>query len=116
MKVTLVNKQGLFKECSIGKNFWCLIFGPLVPLFRGDFLVALAYFLSSSFVTLVLETVNQEDGLLFILLELCFQIVIAIYFVINLNTLHIKRLIKKGYVPAKEEDKNILIENKIILN
>lgn len=47
MKVTLVHPSGVRKKVKVGFSWTMLFFGPLVPIFRGDFAGAIRIFLLS---------------------------------------------------------------------
>lgn len=105
MQVTLVNESGLYKKLDTGENFLCLIFGGLVPLFKGDFKIASLYFL----IVIGAEILFGELSALVIVLGL------SIYLLFTYNNMRIRNFMKKGYKPATDEDKEILIKSRIML-
>lgn len=102
--IVLVNNAGLYKKCDLGTNLWCLLFGGFVPLFKGDFKISLIYF-----IPVILSNTFFNEMSAFIVVA-----GFTIFFIFNYNKMRIKNLLKKGYYPATEDDKQILIKEKII--
>jgi hypothetical protein len=94
MKIKLKQQTtGLVKEVKVGFSWTSLFFGILVPLIRGDWKWTIIYF----FVT------PATFGL--------FWVIFPFFY----NKSYLKGLIEsKGYVPADDIAKNILVQNGII--
>lgn len=88
MKINLI-KNGLTKRCSTGYSWTSLFFGCFVPMFRGDVK------------GLIIQTI-----LAVLTCGACWLITPFVY-----NTIYIKRLIEKGYVPADEKSLSYLEKN-----
>lgn len=94
MNVRLKNDIGVVKECKVGFSWTTLFFGLFVPLLRGDF--------KWTCIMLVLA---------FITCGLSWLVVPFIY-----NKRYIISLCEKGYKPASETDRSILVGKGIIAN
>ena len=92
MKVNLKNQAGVVKNCKVGFSWTMLFFGLFVPLTRGD--------LKWTILSLIISLVTFGLGWL---------VMPFVY-----NKLYIKGLLESGYLPATDEDKNILAEKSII--
>jgi len=94
-KITLKNDVGVIKEVPVGFSWTMFFFGPLVPLFRGDIKWTIIYLLVV-LVTLPLYGVG------------C----IVLPFIYNKQ--YLLGLFERGYKPADEEARKVLIEKGII--
>ena len=101
MKVALKNRTGLVKEVKVGFSWTTFFFGFLVPLLRGDFKWAAIIFL----VEVVVGSVTSGFG----------ATIIGIIFAFKYNSLYIKELVMKGYMPESEEARMVLSANGIII-
>lgn len=86
-KISLINKDGLLKNCPIGFSFKTLLFGFFIPLARGD----LKWF----FVILIFDL--TVVGLLS-----------HIVFAVKYNKLYIQENLEKGYKPSDKKTVEIL--------
>lgn len=94
-KITLKNDVGVIKEVPVGFSWTMFFFGPLVPLFRGDIKWTIIYLLVV-LVTLPLYGIG------------C----IVLPFIYNKQ--YLLGLFERGYKPADEESRKILIAKGII--
>ena len=94
-KITLKNDVGVVKRVPVGFSWTMLFFGPLVPLFRGDIKWTIIYLLVV-LVTLPLYGIG------------C----IVLPFIYNKQ--YLLGLFERGYKPADEESRKILIAKGII--
>lgn len=92
MKLRLKNDAGVVKECKAGFSWTTLFFGLFVPLLRGDF--------KWSIIMLLLAIIT---------FGISWLVVPFIY-----NKKYIISLLEKGYKPATETDRSILINKGII--
>ena len=87
MIVRLKNDIGMVKEAKIGFSFTTFFFGPFVPALRGDWkyagIMLVCAIITSGISTLVFPFVY--------------------------NKLYIKELLMKGFLPASDTDRNILV-------
>ena len=94
MIVRLKNDIGMVKEAKIGFSFTTFFFGPFVPALRGDWksagLLLVGAIITSGISTLVFPFVY--------------------------NKLYIKELLMKGFLPASDNDRNILVEKGFIVS
>ena len=86
MQINLKKDNGALKAAPWGFSVTTFFFGPFVPLFRGDFL----YFI------------------LMLIAMFCTWGISGLIFPFFYNKLYVKRLIKKGYMPADEFSEGIL--------
>jgi len=93
--ITLKNDVGVVRKVPIGFSWTMLFFGPLVPLFRGDIKWTIL-FLLVVFVTLPFYGVG-------------WLILPFIY-----NKRYVIGLFERGYKPADEESRKILVAKGII--
>lgn len=93
MHVSLRNDIGMIKECKIGFSWTNLFFGFFCPLFRADWKYLLIMIL--------------VDCLTFGFSSLIFP-----FFY---NKLYINELLSKGYYPASETDREILVNKGFLL-
>lgn len=96
MIVKLKNEAGLVKKVPVGFSWTMLIFGPFVPLFRGD-LKWTILFLSAVIFTLPFY------GLGWFVLPFIY------------NKRYIMSLLERGYKPMDEESRILLANKGIIL-
>ena len=92
MIVRLKNDIGMVKEVKVGFSWTNFFFGPFVPALRGDWKYA---------------------GIMVI----CAMItagISSLVFPFAYNKLYIKDLLMKGFLPASENDRNILIQKGLI--
>lgn len=88
MKIQLRNQNSnLVKKAKVGFSWTTLFFGVFVPLFRGDVLWCIA-----------------SIGLSIVTFGLFWLIFPFIY-----NRIYIKNLLEKGYLPANDDTRNILL-------
>ncbi len=91
MVVNLINDAGVIKKAPVGFSWTMLLFGPFVPLFRGD----------------------VKWTILHLLLLLLFGIGwIILPFIYNKR--YIINLLERGYKPADEESRVALVNKGII--
>ncbi|MFC0525996.1 DUF2628 domain-containing protein [Pontibacillus salicampi] len=102
MKVTLTNDGGITKRVKCGFSWTTLLFGFFPALFRGDLKWAAIMFITAA----VLGSFTFGIG----------GIIADIVFAFIYNKIHIKELIEKGYHPADEESRRMLVEQEIISN
>lgn len=95
MLVNLENDVGVIKKVPVGFSWTMLLFGPLVPLFRGD-LKWMVLFLLAVVFTLPLY------GIGWVILPFIY------------NKRYILNLLERGYKPADEESRTILVRSRII--
>ncbi len=95
MLVNLENDVGVIKKVPVGFSWTMLLFGPLVPLFRGDFKWMVLFLLAVVF-TLPLY------GIGWVILPFIY------------NKRYILNLLERGYKPADEESRTILVSKGII--
>jgi len=95
MLVNLENDVGVIKKVPVGFSWTMLLFGPLVPLFRGD-LKWMVLFLLAVVFTLPLY------GIGWVILPFIY------------NKRYILNLLERGYKPADEESRTILVSKGII--
>lgn len=95
MMVNLKNDAGVMKKAPVGFSWTMLLFGPFVPLFRGDIKWTILYLLVV-FVTLPLYGIG-------------WLILPFIY-----NKRYIINLLERGYKPADEEARIALVRRGII--
>lgn len=88
MKVNLKNQNGMIKQCKVGFSWTTLFFGLFVPLFRGDWKWFLIFIIASC-------------------LTFCIS---NIVFCFIYNKIYINSLLEKGYAPASEADRAILVQ------
>lgn len=87
MRIRLKNDIGMVKECKVGFSWTTFFFGLFPALFRGDWKWALIQFLCA-IITFGISS-----------LVFCF-----IY-----NKIYINGLLEKGFKPASDVDKDILV-------
>lgn len=94
MKANLINhSNGRMKEVKVGFSWTTFFFGFFVPLFRGDIKWAAIMFVA----TLIVGGVTGGVGSFFIGMLFCFMY----------NKFYTKDMLKKGFVPASEVDRDI---------
>ena len=94
VKVTLKNdKTGIVKEVPVGYSWITLAVGFFLPIYRGDIKWFVFYFLTAIF--------TYGFG----------QYILAFFY----NKNYIQNLIEKGYSPANDSSKELLIEKNIII-
>jgi len=94
-KITLKNDVGVVKRVPVGFSWTMFFFGPLVPLFRGDIKWTILY-------------------LLVALVTLPFYGVGCLILPFVYNKRYVIGLFERGYKPADEESRKILIAKGII--
>ena len=94
MIVRLKNDIGMVKEAKIGFSFTTFFFGPFVPALRGDWKYA-GIMLVCAIITYGIST---------------------LVFPFVYNKLYIKELLMKGFLPASDNDRNILVEKGFIVS
>ena len=87
MKVRLKNNIGIVKECKIGFSWTNFFFGAFTPAFRGDW---------------------KYCGIMVLCAFFTFGISWLV-FPFLYNKLYINDLLKKGYTPASESDRKLLV-------
>ena len=92
MHIRLKNDVGMIKECKVGFSWTTLFFGFFVALFRGD--------LKWSAAQLVCSLITWNIS--------------SIIFGFIYNKIYINELLKSGFKPIAESDKNILISKNFI--
>lgn len=101
MIIVMKHDSGVTKEVKYGFSWTTFFFGFLVvPLIRGDLKWAAIMFL----IGVVVGAPTFGIG----------AIVADIVFSFVYNKIYIKELLVKGYKPAEEDSKNILVQNNII--
>lgn len=93
--ITLKNDVGVVRKAPIGFSWMMLFFGPLVPLFRGDIKWVILHLL-----------------VIFITLPVCGLGWLVLPFIYNKR--YVMGLFERGYKPADEESRKILIAKGII--
>lgn len=144
MVVNLINDAGLMKQAPVGFSWTMLLFGPFVPLFRGDLkwtilhllMLSLAQLFSGPFVpselffspfVFLFAFVQLFIGLFIIChvavttLDLLTQFLPYLFFGIGwivlpfiYNKRYIINLLERGYKPADEESRVALVNKGII--
>ena len=94
MIIKLKNNAGMIKECKIGFSWTNFFFGFFVPIFREDWKFALIQ-LASAFITYGIS-----------------NFVFPFFY----NKAYINGLLEKGYTPATEVDRDILVSNGVIVD
>lgn len=94
MKVRLQNNIGMVKECKVGFSWTTFFFGFFPALFRGDW---------------------KWAGIQIVAALFTYGISILVFCFIY-NKLYINGLLEKGYSPASEVDRNILISKGFLAN
>lgn len=94
MIVRLKNDIGMVKEAKIGFSFTTFFFGTFVPALRGDWKYA-GIMVVCSMITCGIST---------------------LVFPFVYNKLYIKELLMKGFLPASDTDRNILVEKGFIVS
>lgn len=89
MNIRLKNDIGMVKECKVGFSWTILLFGFFPPFFRGDWKWGLIQLVLAFFT-------GGLSNLVF-----CF-----IY-----NKIYINSLLQKGFKPAADIDRDILVNN-----
>ena len=84
----------VIKKCKVGFSWTSLFFGFFVPVVRGDVLW----------------------GILSLLLDISTGFIFWLIFPIIYNKIYIKNLLEKGYIPADDYSRNILIQKGWIAN
>ncbi len=92
MIVRLKNDIGMIKEAKIGFSWTNFFFGAFVPAIRGDWKYAVIMVLCSM-ITCGLST---------------------LVFPFIYNKLYIKELLMKGFLPASDSDRSLLIQKGFI--
>ena len=92
MQVTLKNDKGMTKKAKVGFSWTTLFFGFFTPLFRNDRLWTDIMFLLAMF----------TFGLSWLIFPFIY------------NRIYIKKLLKKGFYPADDESKDILVAKKML--
>ncbi|HZG15340.1 MAG TPA: DUF2628 domain-containing protein [Candidatus Bathyarchaeia archaeon] len=100
MKVTLKNEGGITKVVKVGFSWTTFFFGFFPALFRGDLKWAIIMFIIAA----VLGSFTFGIG----------AWVSGIVFSFIYNKIYIKELIEKGYRPATEESRTLLIQRQIV--
>jgi len=91
MVVNLKNDAGVMKKAPVGFSWTMLLFGPFVPLFRGDVKWTILHLLTLLFF-----------GIGWIVLPFIY------------NKRYIINLLERGYKPADEESRVALVNRGII--
>ena len=92
MIVRLKNDIGMVKEVKVGFSFTTFFFGAIVPALRGDW----------KYVTIMVICSMITCG------------ISTLVFPFVYNKLYIKELLMKGFLPASDTDRNILVEKGFI--
>lgn len=101
MFVTLINAAGVSKRVKVGFSWTTFFFGFIPALIRGDLKWAIIMFV----LTIIIGTLTIGFGAWIPGIIFCF-----IY-----NKIYIKELLEKGYGPADEQSKSVLIEQQVIV-
>lgn len=100
MKVKLVHPSGIEKEAKVGFSWTTFFFVFLPALFRGDIKWAVIMLIFEGIILYITSGFGAS--------------IVGIVFAFIYNKIYIKALLEKGYVPATESDKSILMEKQII--
>ena len=87
MNIRLKNDVGMVKECKIGFSWTTFFFGFFPAIFRGDWKWAIVQFIAAC----------------------CTFGLSSIVFCFIYNKLYINGLLEKGYKPASDVDRDILV-------
>lgn len=87
MLVNLKNSAGVVKVAALGFSWKTFFFGPLVPLFRGDF----------------------KGLLLMLLTDICTVGLFYLIWPFIYNKVYTKSLLNRGFGPAGDDSKSTLI-------
>ena len=100
MKALLQNSGGVTKNVKVGFSWTTFFFGFFPALFRGD--------LKWAVIMLVVEAVLGSFTLGI------GAWISGVVFAFVYNKIYIKELIEKGYSPANEEARTLLVNNQIL--
>ena len=100
MKITLKNDSGLSKQVKVGFSWTTFFFGFFPALFRGDLKWAVIMFVIEA----ILGSFTLGIG----------SWIAGVVFSFVYNKIYIKELIEKGYKPADEEARTVLLQNQIL--
>ncbi|MBQ0141118.1 MAG: DUF2628 domain-containing protein [Kurthia sp.] len=100
MKVNLINAGGVSKKIKVGFSWTTLFFGFLPALFRGDLKWAVIILL----IEILVGSFSFGIGVS----------IVTIIFSFIYNKINIKDLIERGYKPASENDRDLLVRQGII--
>lgn len=92
MIIRLKNNVGMIKECKVGFSWTNFFLGFFVPMFRGDWKFTLIQ-LAAAFMTCGIS-----------------NLVFPFFY----NKVYINDLLEKGYTPATEVDRGILVSKGFI--
>lgn len=96
MKITLEHESGVQKQVKKGFSWTTFFFGFLVPLIRGDLKWAAIMFIVAAVIAL------PTFGLGVFVVDLVFAFIY--------NKTYAKELLEKGYKPATDSDREMLVE------
>lgn len=127
MVVNLINDAGLMKQAPVGFSWTMLLFGPFVPLFRGDLKWTILHSLTlllTALLTLLffgpfdpLFRIVPQWSILDLLNQLFFDIGLTLFWIVLpfiYNKRYIINLLERGYKPADEESRVALVNKGII--
>lgn len=105
MRITLV-KNNEKKAIRLGQDFVALFFGFISPLLKKDIIWAIVFFLIQILTIRISYVAN---------LQLPYVYIFAQVFMGSMyNSIYVKSLLKKGWIPETEEDQNKLLQKGFI--
>ena len=104
MAIAILENNGLRKEVKLGFSWTTFFFGWFVPLFRGDAKNAIIFLVGGLLA-------GALSSFTFGIVAIGYAIFIALKY----NRMYAKTLIEKGWEPASESDKQLLISNGVIM-
>lgn len=93
MRVNIRNQSGMVKQVKLGFSWTMLFFGIFVPLFRGD--------LKWTILSLILVIITSGFAWFFL----------PFFY----NRMYVKSLLEKGWYPADEISRDILVSKGFIV-
>lgn len=104
MAIAIVENNGLRKEVKLGFSWTTFFFGWLVPLFRGDKEEAIMFLITGFLAGII-------GSFTFGIAIIGYRVLIGLKY----NRMYAKTLMEKGWEPASETDKQLLISNGVIM-
>ena len=102
MAVANLVNNGVTKQVKLGFSWTTLFFGFFVPLLRGDGKNAIIFLVVGLLAGVIGFFTMGIPGIIYI-----------IYIAMKYNSMYAKDLIEKGWKPATDLDKQLLISNQV---
>lgn len=112
MKITL-KKEGVVKSCPLGFSWTVLFFGWLVPMVRLDFFWG--FILLGGRLVLPWFWEGMEYEVFGLAFRFDLSIVLQLFMAFFYNALHIGLLLETGYMPQTDDDMQLLIQQKFLI-